>query len=363
MNPHFSEWYSLVDIDPDRETLERRWEGVTSAAQVRSTNKWLDYVRIYNGDNIEDIEHYDDFVEHFRKEDPKFPSDENKLEARVLAGSAIHKKFKGRSSNADILSISILTSQLHSGDENILLPEVFKKASDYYSKRSHQVRSTEDRGSDEAIEAEHSSLKRVDSFGNNWKSERSNVRRKMNKSIGIIEQNKRKMSKVVEFFKKQEHTIKCLREETEVLWWLFGERSKDTEKPFEEIGVPGATIQLGKELADLTEMVPGPRSTKGILRKGTEIIAGDYKEVSIEKALDAVDEEWLQEWLEQVVITERISGLTPCITAAHSFCQSNENWKSLYENTPCRISPTTELSPPDLSYQVYLECLLLREVT
>jgi len=363
MNPHFSEWYSLVDLDPDRETLERRWKGVISAAQARSTNKWLDYVRIYNGEDRKNIEYYDDFIGNFRDEDPKFPSSENVVEVRVLAGSTICKKFDRQSSNADILSIAILSSQLNTGDETILLPEVLTKASRYYRERSRNARRVEETGSEEQIEVGSIDLRRVNSLGNKWNNAKNELNDRINELIKYIEKNRSNTSQLLRYIERQNHHIKCLREETEVLWWLFGGRSKDTETPFKEVGIPGSTLQLGKELADLTEIVPGPKSAKGILRKATELITEDYDDVSIEEVLGSANEEWLREWIAEVEITERIVGLTPCISAANSFCQSHENWKTLYDNTPCLISPTLKLSPPNLSFQAYLECLLKREVT
>lgn len=53
-------------------------------------------------------------------------------------------------------------------------------------------------------------------------------------------------------------------EETNMLWWLIGERSRDFEVPFAEISADSIGLLVAKELADLTTLLPGPPAIKAI---------------------------------------------------------------------------------------------------
>ena len=51
--------------------------------------------------------------------------------------------------------------------------------------------------------------------------------------------------------------VDLVREEANVLWWVFGERSRDTYKRWSECTVPECALMAGKELADLVRIPAG----------------------------------------------------------------------------------------------------------
>jgi hypothetical protein len=53
-------------------------------------------------------------------------------------------------------------------------------------------------------------------------------------------------------------------EETNMLWWLFGGRSRDLDVLFSEVSADSIGLLAAKELADLTTLLPGPPSIKAI---------------------------------------------------------------------------------------------------
>jgi hypothetical protein len=78
-------------------------------------------------------------------------------------------------------------------------------------------------------------------------------------------------------------------EELQLLWWLVGERSWDMDKPFDQLG-GSRTLVLAKELAQMTQRIPGPRSIKALLsRAGLR----DDKPQTIPTAINACDAGWL----------------------------------------------------------------------
>ncbi len=53
-------------------------------------------------------------------------------------------------------------------------------------------------------------------------------------------------------------------EETNILWWLFGGRSRDLDIPFADVSADAIALCAAKELADLTTLLPGPAALKAI---------------------------------------------------------------------------------------------------
>ena len=47
-------------------------------------------------------------------------------------------------------------------------------------------------------------------------------------------------------------------EELQILWWLFGGRSKTLDRPFADVPADAQPIVLASEVADATQFIPGP---------------------------------------------------------------------------------------------------------
>ncbi|MGP1667699.1 MAG: GTPase-associated system all-helical protein GASH, partial [Rhodanobacter sp.] len=83
-------------------------------------------------------------------------------------------------------------------------------------------------------------------------------------------------------------------EELQMLWWLTGQRSFDLDCTFEAIPSNAQPLVFGKELADSTEVLPGPVSVKALLsRAGLE----DRKKLVLSTAISATDVAWLQTFM------------------------------------------------------------------
>jgi GTPase-associated system helical domain len=79
-------------------------------------------------------------------------------------------------------------------------------------------------------------------------------------------------------------------EELQMLWWLFGGRSKTMDRPFTSIPEEAQPIVLAAEVAATTEFLPGPVSVKPILsRAGLK----ERKKFAIPAAVNACDPDLL----------------------------------------------------------------------
>jgi len=50
-----------------------------------------------------------------------------------------------------------------------------------------------------------------------------------------------------------------------MLWWLVSEYSRDRNQSWKKVGLSATSIIAGKELADLTRIIPGPVAAAAFL--------------------------------------------------------------------------------------------------
>jgi len=105
------------------------------------------------------------------------------------------------------------------------------------------------------------------------------------------------LNKCIEHSNQISQQQKLHREESDVLWWIMGEYSRDHDKPICEIKIPELYILVGKELADLISIIPGPFSAQAYLNKMLKLSSVDFsKPIKISDAVNKADKKWRQQW-------------------------------------------------------------------
>jgi hypothetical protein len=118
---------------------------------------------------------------------------------------------------------------------------------------------------------------------------------------------------------------------------------------------------IGKELADLTTLLPGPTPAVAFLDKMLRTARADLPEST--KLLDAVNnspQEWRSEWIESndFQIVDDIC-LVHLAASKSLDAQGTSDWVSAFEsNTGLKARKT--ITPLNLSLQTYEESLLIR---
>lgn len=88
--------------------------------------------------------------------------------------------------------------------------------------------------------------------------------------------------------------IRIQDEELQMLWWLTGQRSKDHNCAFGDVPAEAQPLVFGAELADATQILPGPPSAPAMLsRAGVK----DRKKIAVSAAINASAEAWLRQIL------------------------------------------------------------------
>lgn len=147
------------------------------------------------------------------------------------------------------------------------------------------------------------------------------------------------------------------REESQILWWLFGEHSRTLEKPFSAFRPAEAALIGGIELAALTEASElGPIAAEAVLERVLHCAKRDNRPQPV-TLLGAVD--GLGADLPRLKTPPPVRpGICPILTAmAKSVEIGSGAWGSAFSKAT-GLDAGVELKPLDVALQVYRECLL-----
>ena len=178
----------------------------------------------------------------------------------------------------------------------------------------------------------------------------------------LREDTKKALSCVSEV--QRDPRVPILQEETEILWWLFAERSADLDKALDELDRETVSIVIGKELADRTYLeLPAPAIdaivARALARVGGEEPAGG---ASLRSVVGGAPRVWRRMWADMSAETANEAGaLTPVSLAILKSLEGGEttDWVGLYNHTSA-TDADARLAQSQWARQVYNECLLLR---
>ncbi|MBU9270269.1 GTPase-associated system all-helical protein GASH [Burkholderia gladioli] len=149
-----------------------------------------------------------------------------------------------------------------------------------------------------------------------------------------------------------------LREDSQMLWWLIGEHSRDLDRHFSKFSPAQGAILIGTDLANLaTATWLGPVAAPAMIERGLRITDGNTDSpISLASAIDGFEASDLAKIATSR--NDRPARIFPIMTAIEKAKEIGKGlWHEAYEKMT-GIDTAVEFSPSDLAMQVYLEYLL-----
>ncbi len=362
MHKFFANWYALAVPEPQSDTLDKRWAGIEAYCKDIAKEKAFELVRLFfclpvRSDSLEE-----GFRDAFKNADSAFFMKNNALEVQVLAGSAIvHILDQKPSTITDVTALAVLCADCRNLRSQVLMGDVITYARDYAANESERVRNVDSVTPVERIAA--TKPEELSALDSSLKD--GTLQSNPDALVKLLE----KMgSACAEFSRKAENAISALndnleiqQEETNILWWLFGERSRDREMHVANIDLPGLCLLVGKELADLTILEPGARPAPAFLDRMLRTGRAEIPPaVTIADAVESSSRDWRRAWMNSSDPTT-IGDLCPAHFATSKSLESETAgaWISAFE-TKTALKASQPLSPLDLAIQTYQEALLVR---
>jgi len=370
MHDMFADWYRLVDLKPDAETLTNRWHIINEYRKEASTEQWLDVIRIFLGADLSAVRTSGQFAQLFKAADPLF-SLANDIELRVLAGAALIHRLSVPAPDADTVALGLASAYFAGRGPQGTFPGAVEQALQYLQDEGLRVREESDALAQVKLSASLKDFKKIDlpdiTATQTWAALESHFRTVVewnNELLTVLRRLQSSFSSAVEAFKKttSSGTIGALKEESNILWWLFSERSRDLQTPFAEIGFPGGILLVSKEVADLTALLPGPASIGSVLGKALANCGATPEKVRLKDAVNAAPRDWREQWMSSLD-SSTVEDLTPIIRSIRLSLSTGEpeTWTPAYDKSGGLKAKLT-LAPLDLATQLYTESLLVRSI-
>ncbi len=340
MHKDFGEWYRLAGIEPNGEILPKRWAAIEEYRPSRDDVVSLARLFYDLGKPTEDF--IEGFRNCFHKADPAFKMRDNDRELSVLAGAKLVDVMDhGNADLADLAALALVSAaagNLRSCPSVRDIPEI---AARYLSDRATN-RALLGAGVAES-EPAAPLFEELAALGTPHKELAEEIQRLAEE----IQQLRRQLSLVAE--------------ESNMLWWLFSEHSRDEQQRWATFSVPAVTLMAGKELADLTTVIPGPIAAAAFLdRVIRSAKAKSPTVISVKDAINAVTIQWRQRYMPGACPCQ-LEDLLPIGHAVKLSLESpaNDAWLPAFVRATGIASDAT-IPPHILAYQVFLEGLLSR---
>jgi len=241
---HFSDWYRPVDNQLTAETQDSRIAAIKTLMKNNSQSFWLDVIRIYAGVPVKNIENKTAFVKAFKDVDAVFPVSGNDHLLQVLAGILLCFSLETEAEQNNTISLAIsCLNFLGQYNQSIAVP-VTGFAADHITVESENIRSLE-------IDTQQGEIDGL-------------FVRKEDADYEFVAADH---SSVVDAVSSILHVQKVFSEETNILWWLFGEASITFDESLKAIGLPKVLPIIAKELTDLLQFDLGTKKIKSIINK------------------------------------------------------------------------------------------------
>ena len=358
MDVYFGEYYREAHLEPSDELLKKRWKGIEQFSKNLTNSKIADLARLFHGRGPKSPNFQSEFRTPFLKADNAFQMKGNDNELAVLAGATLVHILNGKDKClGDVGAFAILCPGFQGNAKAPVVPDIQEQARKYLEQRSASLRASEVRDATRIpIPAIDQSLQEISEACNtNTIQNLGAPLPKILKEIGTATEE------IIEGVSQIQRNQLLYREESDILWWMQGKHSRDLKVPLDQIDLAAASIVAGKELADITKVLPGPFAARGVLyqillRKDSDICS----QVTLSSAISGSSKEWRQKWAQDSENSE-ILDLCPILFGVNKSLETDniKGWYSAFKKVTT-LSASMKITPVEIAMETYEESLFLK---
>lgn len=291
MHQDFAQWYGVVSFGDNESTRQKRWGGVSNVVENADRKMLETLLRLaFASRQTPSSTDIQAVRQLFKEADEAFEMHGNERELQVLAGASLATLMQCHdAAMSHEAALAVTTTAMHGGRSNHLpmdLGALGEAAIVALGDRGRQRPSLTLATEPPKFDFEKSNAKLSEQF------DTAGVSAALNLAADTIRQVLRltltrqanTMASVDQFFRVQD-------EELQMLWWLTGQRVSSLGCAFDAVNAEAQPFVFASELADATQLLPGPPSIKALLsRTGIKT----RKKVSVVNAVNGPDESWLK---------------------------------------------------------------------
>jgi hypothetical protein len=382
MHPLLPEFYRLVQIEPQADMLERRSDALDKGIDEVAVLDCLGVARIFL-DRHPDSRVQAAFADIFRANDPVFPTRNNEAELAALAGFALFRTMEEGRPGANASAYALVSADAFGHGAQGPIPDVLEFAQRYLHEKALDLRTATGLGEsvrEALVKAPTNPFAGIKEIAvtpvtADWNLVDAQVRETRTQLNAVLVAAKALQTGMAKSINQLSSAIsrltsaasspdvEALREETEILWWLFGERSVTMEQNFNELQPAASPVVIGWELAGLTRLIPGPVARDGLLARGLRLSGMADDEVSpLAEGVSALSRDWREAVVGSLDLTA-VGDLAPVLSAvvASLGVADQRDWMTAFDYASI-VPSATAFSALELAGQCYNEAMLVRAV-
>jgi len=293
MHPDFPRWHEAISLGSEDGRRAARWVGVSAIANDGSSGNIEALLRLaFNTRQPAAAASLTKIREAFKAADANFEMRGNDRELQVLAAAALSQLMSiGGFAGAEA-ALGVTTAALAGArkpDLPLDLAILAESAIDQIAEANRTRPKLKTHATTDAPKLDFEKAGAKVRETQSWDAIAEAFGLAADATRGALAMMARRQANAVDSL---DSFIKMQDEELQMLWWLVGQRSEDFDCAFDAVPAEAQALVFAKELADHTEVSPGPSSIKGLLsRAGLK----DRRKIAVSAAINAADATWLHD--------------------------------------------------------------------
>lgn len=316
MHKRFAVWLRAAGLEPNDETSPKHWKVISE--YLPTANEIISLARFFYGFSSQGDSSLDKFGTALQDVDTSFSMQAHKRHLSVFAGAELIATIEREQDErlADLAALCLVCGGAQGARTAVPVPEMPTIAARYIENRTGKRASIPVATVEGAADSE----------------------------IG-----------------KLERELTIVSEETNMLWWLVSEYSRDRNQSWKKVGFLATSVIAGKELADLTRVIPGPVAAAAFLDRIVRLCdsAKSTKPINVMGAIEKTPREWRDQYaFKPAGGLEDLAPISNAIKLSLTV-SDGDDWSPVFEKGTA-FEANSKVLPNALAYQVFLERLLAR---
>jgi hypothetical protein len=326
MHTNFADWYRIASLEPNAELLPKRWAAIEEFSP--DAKGVVSLIQLFYQLGAPDPTFVGEFQAVFQKHDAAFQMRGNEQELRVLAGAELADiMHRGEHNDRLLAALGLVCASAQNIRTGPCVPDIPEFAASFL------VEASRDRATTDGPDTE------------------------LTTALKELGEPYDKLAAAVQDCQKE---LRLVSEESNILWWLFSEHSRDQQQRWETFDISAAALIAGKELADLTSVLPGPSAAAAFLDKMMRCCKSKLPDtITIKSSIEKSPTDWRQKFAKSNC-PDSLDLLMPISQGIKiSVLSAPDAWAPTFVHST-GVPLSAKLSPALLSRQVYLEGLLVK---
>jgi GTPase-associated system helical domain len=353
MHEHFADWHHRGSFAVSAEQLAARWSALQTVLDKTATTpeRRLEMVRIAHQQDA-DAEIHDSLETNLQSGDALFPMADNAFLLGIVVSAALIDRFESKPDAATTAAALGVRSATALG-WSPALDELPAAANDYLLREAQRIRPTEPAAAGDVVGPVKKSIAPVTAQTSQGASAPA---AELGAALDSIAAGLNGLQTAA---RGDGAIVASLREQLNILWWLFGEQCYCMETSFADIAPAAAPLVLAVDLAALTERVPAPRASRAFLLKALRLVSAAAEEVAAADAINSTPREVRMRVA--IPAQERARVFTPVAELIRrSLETTNKNDWVASGMGATGFAAKSKVAPVDLAERLYEEQLLTR---